>query len=351
MLDEVKDAPLFPIEQFADFLVSIVQHFGEEPIFRSLAERADEYVAKRGGAAAAGEKCMARAIEFLERGRLIAAINELHKAKMRWFSGEFVKGMLNCCLLLSTCYRELGLAYAAKYYSLATAFISKHDRGDTLGSFLPEALLEVHDCEEIAGCHFGSMQLLLLAIAAHVRFDQNPLVETEHPEIMEQIGQTVARIGFIRRGDAALAATVKSAMELWPKDMRDQLVAGAHDKSGFWMKGDYADVARKLQESVIDRPFGDLGPRRDVRWCALGIVWHCVFDNNFETTLIAEQFIAQIQLAVCTLAGKDIGLVPAKVVIEIDSKFKKKNLHKEIASKWLGSIFRVRLPKTSRQVR
>jgi hypothetical protein len=47
-----------------------------------------------------------------------------------------------------------------------------------------------------------------------------------------------------------------------------------------------------------------------VTWRALGVRWTATFENNHVTTGIAEEFIAELQIALVTLAEVDLCLLP-----------------------------------------
>jgi hypothetical protein len=121
-----KDAPLFPLERFADHLTNFIGFIGENPKYDYLTQQVDLLLSDRHGDFIAAEKCRDRAIEFYKKGKILRAINQLHQAKVKWFAEETLRGSLLSMLLISKWYLELGLSFAAKYYALAVAFITLH---------------------------------------------------------------------------------------------------------------------------------------------------------------------------------------------------------------------------------
>ena len=100
---------------------------------------------------------------------------------------------------------------------------------------------------------------------------------------------------------------------------------------------------------MLDRPFGDLGPVRRVRWLALGISWTCEFANDYRTTPGAEQLIAELQLAACALAGRDLGVVPCDIIIKVEVSPTSSELELTYPSDDVPA-FRITLPRTDRSI-
>ena len=317
MLDSARDAPLYPVEAFADFLVEVIKHRGDDDALLALAARADDLLAERLGSAAAGEKAIDRAFSLLDREETTAAIRELHKAKYKWFSGERLGGTLRVLLLLSEQYRMLGLAYAAKYHAMAAAFIARYEPRDDLGDLQSKALLELVDAEDFAGNSFAFLQLFPQLFAAHFQHDDRPLDPEQHPRLHANLGQLAALLGFLKRGNPAARAAIDELTADWPALVRDPIWFAADQSDGFWNQGSWTDAWAGLEKELLDRPFGDIGADRLVRWKALGINWTCAFANRYEMTSLAEQLICELQLAACSLAGRDLGLIPCDVTIEI----------------------------------
>lgn len=319
MLDCVVDAPLYPIEEFADHLGQMVGYMGEVEPLLALASRADELLAKRAGAAVAGEKAIDRAFSLLALDEPEAAIRELHKAKAKWFSGENLSGMLRVLLLLAEQYGHLGLAYASKYHAMAAAYIAHYEDPERVGDFLPHALLEILEAEDAAGNSLGYLQFFPLLLVAHVAHNSRPLDMAAHPRIQENMGQLAALLGFLQRGNPPARALVDTLAADWPPEIKEPIWKGAAQRDGFWNKGSWDEAWSTLEDAMLDRPFGDLGLMRRVTWKALGIEWHCEFANNYATTPAAEQVIAELQLAACGMAGRDLGIVPCTITLKLES--------------------------------
>lgn len=113
MLRHVPNAPLFPLEQFADILTILAPHFADDKRFEAITQRTDELLGKRTSGYVAAEKCRDRAAALLKEDKVLQAIRQLHVAKIKCFSAETLDGSILSMLVLSQCYRDLGLIYAA----------------------------------------------------------------------------------------------------------------------------------------------------------------------------------------------------------------------------------------------
>lgn len=317
MLDCADKAPLFPIEEFCDHLAQMLGYLGERERLLALAERADEVLAKRAGNSVAGDKAIDRAFGLLEHADRIAAIRELHKAKAKWFSGEQLEGMIRILVFLSEQYRTLGLAYAAKYHALAAAYIASYEDPNRVAEMLPGALLDLLDAEDAAGNSLGFLQLFPIMLPIHLKHETDPLEFAAHPRLQENFGQFAALLGFLRRGNPHAHKSVEALLGEWPELIKQPILKAAADPKGFWNDGTWDDAWSKLEGALIDRPFGDLGPKRRVTWEALGIKWICEFANDFSITPHAEQFIAELQLAACAMGGRDLGIVPCSITLKL----------------------------------
>jgi hypothetical protein len=253
---------------------------------------------------------------------------EFHRARMRLFSGDRIASALNVMLALSECYRQLGLAYAAKYYALSAAYISLHDQKSTVALLLPRALFTAVDAEDAAGNGVGMANLMFMAIGAHATLERDPFNTDSHPRLHENLGQMQALLGFLRRGDPSLFDIVKQVFNDWPPQLSTSMIDGTSHPGAFWNVGDWDCAWRGLEDSLIDRPWGDVATVRAVCWKARGINWMCNFDNTYEVTPIAEQFIAECQLGLAALAtmAVDLALVPTTVVLILSTSEETKSI-------------------------
>lgn len=77
MLRLVPNAPLFPLEQFADVLTILAPSFAGDLRFDQITQRTDVLLEKRSSSYVAAEKCRDRAMEFLKQDKILHAIRHV----------------------------------------------------------------------------------------------------------------------------------------------------------------------------------------------------------------------------------------------------------------------------------
>lgn len=317
MLDEADKTRLFPVEDFADFLATVIAMAGPDGGLLKLAARTDDLVAERAGAGVAAEKAFERAMGLLEHDHELEAIDQLHRAKGKWFSGDRISGSVRVMLLLADAYRRLGLVYASKYYALAAAFLAQYHPSEDLRGLIGRARMAVADAEDAAGCAIGFVQAMLVTLGAHIENDMDPLDPDRHPDLHINLGQMASWRGILKRLSPGQLPVFDRVYALWPPLLTDPIVAGADSPTGFWMEGEPVDAWSRLATTLLDRPFGDFGRRRIVQWRAFGFHWRCEFENTYATLPEAEQFIAQLQLFLVVLRRGDFAIPATDVVFDI----------------------------------
>ncbi len=347
MLDNADKAPLYPIEAFADLLVDIIRIRGNDSDLLSLARRADDLLSKRMGGVVAGEKAIDRALSLLERHDAVAAVRELQRAKLKWFSGERLLGAARILLLLAEQYLQHGLAYAAKYHVMTVALLSRYEHDDDIRRLQPEALLDLLEAEDAAGNSFAFIQLLPVFLQAHIFFDDQPLDTEQHPRLRINLEHLAALLGFLKRGSPKAREAVDELLGEWPPELCNAIINAADQPEGFWNRGSWPEAWTALENTLLDRPFGDLGVERRVRWEGLGLCWNCIFSNDYRTAPAAEQIIAELQLIVFALAERDLGIVPVDIslTIELSDASGSFSIQVSATSK---AAFRVTLPPKDR---
>ncbi|MBE9594644.1 MAG: hypothetical protein IMF19_14325, partial [Proteobacteria bacterium] len=299
-----KDAPLFPLERFADHLTNFIGFIGENPKYDYLTQQVDLLLSDRHGDFIAAEKCRDRAIEFYKKGKILRAINQLHQAKVKWFAEETLRGSLLSMLLISQWYLELGLSFAAKYYALAVAFITLHSPKSDVKSLLSRALISAAECDYHQGSWCGFLELTDIGLRAHGLFSKDAGDLATHDELQRTLFHTTTLMTITKRLDLQLFEFIAGVVQKWNiEDVLKEFLPIAHDT---WRKQSISELWRSIEEQLGGRPFGDLGTVREVTWSELGITWKINWKNDYNTTPAAEQLIAILQILLADLAGADL---------------------------------------------
>lgn len=318
MLNLVSDAPLYPLERFADRVTAIIDLIDDSSVLEGITNELDELLAKRFGGFMAAEKCRDRSIALQNKGQILRAINELHRAKIAWFAEETLGGSVLTMLMLSALYLDLGLSYAAKQYSMAAAYIAIRTSKKDLKKYVPSALMQTARCEYSQGswCDFlGVTNAALLAY--HLVPNQDQDQETIDKEIEEICYHTAVALMVAERFVPTSASSLEHFVAEWPFS---EHVEEARELARYaWSKKTDAKLWDDIQEQMLGRPFGDVSETRTVSWKQIGLTWTVSWKNLYETTVKAEQFIATAQILMAEWAGVDLCLLRSSINVEVET--------------------------------
>jgi hypothetical protein len=313
LCDEVDHAPLFPLERFADFLTNSIELIGPHPKYDALARRVDELLATRVGRLVATEKCRDRAVAFHNQGQILRAISELHTIKVNWFADETLRGSVLSMLFIAGCYSDLVLFVAAKYYSLAAAWVGVDSEKPGVRRLVSRALFQAAEIDYRVGNWCGWLRLADLAIKSHAEFDPNPGDFDANPELERILFYAALVLAITQQISTPLAIEVQDVVSNWGLDdlIRDPLRAGRED----WSNQDAAVIQADLEDRLGVRAYMDLADQREIVWHELGLLWRVRWRNDFQTTVGAEQLAAALQVAVTDFANIDLLLLKTEIDI------------------------------------
>jgi hypothetical protein len=317
LLKVADGAPLFELESFVDGLTKLTPMLNQHPEFAGLLRRADEVLERRTSGFVVAEKCRDRAMALIEEGQTLAGMEELHRVKVKWFTGDTLRPSVLALLLLSNAYRQLGLLWAAKYYALGAAFIVSKAGDDDLMPLFVSALHEAAACCYDAGEWVAFSDLMPLILSTHYEFVSDPDDWEEHERLQATIYHFfIARaLAKALNGDTVtgLLNAPLDAMSM-PEDLKRDLLVPMPEAARFESLT-AIQVRDEVQANFYGVPLCDTGPTRTYAWSALGIQWQVTCSNAFETVCQVEQFVAVLQIALADLASRDLCLLPTKVTI------------------------------------
>lgn len=342
----VQDAPLFPLERFADRLTDFIRLFEEDAEFSKITQEVDLLLSQRYGNFIAGEKCRDRAMAFHDKGKTLRAIGELHQTKVKWYAEEALHGSLLSMLMISQWYLELGLSFAAKYYSLAAAFIALHADNANVKSLLPRALFKAASCDYYQGSWRGYLELTDIALKTHSYFSDDAGNLAIHEELQNMLFHTRILMSVTERLAPDLLEPIRDTVKKWKAEDWLEELSSAVDET--WGDMSIPKLWLTIEEQLGGRPFGDLGPLRKVSWSELGITWAVEWSNDYETTLASEQFIAILQILLADLATVELCLPKTEVWINISAEDLSDTRVEPIPSN-TGGRWKVILPTLSKQ--
>jgi len=315
----VEKTHLFPLDNFSDELTQLTSlplDIHKHKDYRRLTQQVDEALEKRFGAFTAADKCRDRAITLFEKGQFLDALNEIHEAKIKWFASETLEGSVLATRLAAHCYQELGLAFAAKYYSLIGAFVSVNRPGEPVSRHASAALVDAAFSDYIQGAFCGFFEFSDSALAVYRALSAEQLPK----DVIAEIERTVYHATIIKviasRLAPELLSFVDERISRWQglEDLFSTIVPLAENK---WDSNHVPDLWHKLEENLLDHPFSDIGENRIVRFRALGITWEFSWHNDYELTASSEEFIAVLQIILADLSSIDLCLPRTRVEVEI----------------------------------
>ena len=336
LIDLVDGAPLFPLEDFVDNLTMFLEIGEVSQEYLDLTQQVDELLSDRMGEVAAARKCRDRAIALMKSDRLVLAIRQLQNAKIKWFTVESLEQSVLATLVISDCYRKLGLLFAAKYYSMATAFLTMNVSKPDLTPYASRALLIAAECDYGLGSWIGFLILTQLGLTLHGYYRDASFDLDEYEELRRVIFHFIMQRIITERLNPDLLDYINDKIEDWiSDDFVGDLLSMAQDK---WENVSEEEIWDRIEKTMLGVPYADLQETRDVEWSAIGVDWIVRWNNDYSTTPVVEQFIAVLQIVIADLAGKDLCLLKTSIDIEIEvtdsGDFEIEPIQSNEGSKW-----------------
>jgi hypothetical protein len=344
MLDVLPEAPLFPLEHFADIITKLTPFLVNDPKYPAITERVDQLLEQRSSGFVAAGKCLDRAKSLFQGDHFVKALQQLQSAKVKWFAAETLPQALSAMLFAAECYEHLKLFYAAKYYSAAVVYILFRETNPSLKKFLPGAAFHLSAACYATGACLSYMEVLHLALLFQQTFMPDPFDFEKH----EVLGGQLAQVAILRAVIRRLAAEVlpvldrmggewELADDLW-SDVMEISRSGAEP----WNSLPSDEIWRRIQTEIGAPILCDVGSRRAIRWPALGIAWTISFTNTYELALLGEELAATLQVIQADLAEVDLCLFPTTADVEVELTDQSSVVFKEVpdnsGARWLLQI-------------
>ena len=313
LTENLKETPLFPITNMADILQLFFPLWSNNVEWRNLLDMVDEAVGERSGKHVVAARVRDRAVKLIEAGRLHDALEEFHKVKIDWWSGETLRGSLLAMIFIADIYFRMRLPQASKSYALAAACISYSSADEEFADLIPAGLLMAARAEFIAGAWCSSTEFYELGLLTQHEFvgsgadlDENTAVK----DAFLQLGYVNACARII---DPDLADSIFATTSRVGAEEIAEMALGLLDAKG---KGYWESFGG---DGLVARPFADLGDTRYIRFSALGTEWTVVAANDIDSVRKAERFAAAAQVILAALAQDDLCLVQTRIVVRIEN--------------------------------
>lgn len=308
-----KKAPLFPLERFAGRLTQYVQYIGIHPTYDLLTQTVDTLLAERFGSFKVAEQCLARAKALQKAGNLPRAMEQLHRAKIDWFAEETLGKALFALIWLSQAYTQQGLFFAAKYYALAAAYIAVNAKDIHPKRIVARCLEAAASCDYATGAWHDFLDLAEMSLISHWQFVPEPDADLEKPHGVVQplifhLSQLLVTTKLLYPNNELLAC--ERCSKIVERVGLDDLLEEARTLTEQqWNDRGQEALWNALEEQIAGAPWSDAGSVRKAEWKAHGVTWHAQWDNTYEATLAAEEFLSALQIILSDFAGKDLCLM------------------------------------------
>ena len=313
LVESLDDTPLFPITRMADLLQLLVPLWSRQVEWRELLDRVDDAVGERSGKHMVADRARDRAMMLLRDKRCLDALEELHLAKIDWWSGETIRGALLAMMMISRLYLDLRLPQASKSYALAVAYIAGSKGDEELADLLPSGLLMAASADFAAGAWCSATELYELGLITQHEFVKDGIDLEKNTAVKEALLHLTYINACAKFVNPELAALIgRTSDRIGAQEFIGELtdLLNAKDKHYWESLGDKEHTAR---------PFTDLGATRDIRFSALGIEWTVVTDNEIDSVRKAERFAAAAQVMLAAIARDDLCLIPTQIIVRIDN--------------------------------
>ncbi|WP_300579206.1 hypothetical protein [Phenylobacterium sp.] len=318
VLTLVKNTQHYPIAHIADLVDQFAPLVADQPAFQSLRDQIEELIDSRTGQHAVAKRSYRRALAQFEAGNRLAAIDELQKAKLGWFSGDEMEKSVMAMLLLAECYAALHLHVAARYYAAGAAYIAVNADDEDVRALTPLAAFLLAD----SFFGVGEGMSFLRAFGAALQLHQLLTPHAEGPvqtEIEEGLVKSAILVHVMRRLAPDIADEVDRILDEWPMPREDfeahVAVAGAKDSA--WALDDIPDLEARVAESFGTSPFADLGETRSTRWSALGIEWEVTSSADSGARAAALSLAAILQVLQVELANAELLIIPSTATLYV----------------------------------
>ncbi|MET8062552.1 hypothetical protein [Micromonospora sp. NPDC005313] len=308
------DAPLFPLESLGEIFDLLAPMLADHPAYRTVRDALDDATDRIMGQAAKADRARKRGTAFLNAGRLLDALNEIHDAKVNWWHGDTMRGALLAMLLVADIYSRLHLPLAAKHYALQAAGAARSSQQPDLAIFMARGILMAARYAYQAGSWLTATYTLRVALAAYDSYAEDPWDHERHPEVWDALAEHAIMLRIARDHRADLALTIETALAAAGlDDLLNQMLDGAEATD----RSSEDDIALAADKQGVGRPFSDTGRTRSYTWRALGMTWTVHAANNLDAMLAAERFASAAQIVLAELASHDAVLLQGRIEVEI----------------------------------
>ena len=329
IIDNLPHAEMFSVSQLGGRLDTIGELYFKMDIDTEESRLIEEFSERLMPFVKAQDSDTSTARGFIEKGirsldmrtpkSLIRALSFLHKGKDLYQNSRANEGFALSLLAISEFYGKLQMNMAAKYYGLGAVWYCMNASNPHLYRRISDGYAQLFSCDFRQGAWINA----LLNFESYVSIrnevdpaDFDPVVDEKLRTTLFQTSYILALAPKITAQLGALIEYEKGRMGSLYNDIMHEYV----EVVGRTLKEDGITLQQFVGNKTDSPPVSDIGPERIITWKALGILWKVVFQNDFNTNSIAEEFSALMQVFMIDIigGGVDLQLLKGEVIVHIE---------------------------------
>ncbi|MEV6986504.1 hypothetical protein AB0M95_35320 [Sphaerisporangium sp. NPDC051017] len=314
LVDLLPEAPLFPVDSLAQHFVMFTPQLIDHAHYARVRSGLDEATSRQAGDASTAENCRKRAMSLHRSGRRLAALRELHEAKVSWWHGDTVRGSILAMLLIAHIYSELKLPLAAKKYALSAAFAAFNVQDKRMRNLVPVGLYRAASYDHQSGSWMQALELTQVAMLLQSNLVADPWDLDRHKDVEVAILQAVVIKAAGRHRPELTESIDQLISSAGLSDYVDEILA--QDRT--YEAWDEASWHLHSEQQMTGPPFGDIAPVRVITFGALGQRWRVQCRNERAAILATEDFCAAVQIVLVELTAVDPVFINSAIEVEIE---------------------------------
>ncbi len=323
-------------EQLKELIKTLTKYGNDDELIEMIDDftvEIREYAEKTGLAHKSAQDLIERAKLHLEKQDLqnyLKALELFHRAKAFWRLDYTMGPYIICLLGISEVYKNLGMTYAAKYYALIGFWSTWQSADPRLYKHLQQAFTLIQQIDFKHGAWINAIHDFTFYLLSKREFDEKGF-ETENDKDFQMSILEMALImhsaSFLLQDKDPFIENFKAKLKPMWEDAIQPIVEKFEEEIP-----DAEKLTQVLTGKLVDQPFNDIGPTRNIKFSALGNDWNILFKNSGEMTFIAESFASFLQITLCEIARKNSALFESgkTITIEIqEGHFQKEQLDEQ----------------------
>lgn len=308
----LESTPLYPVESWAQLLDFLRPRLAQQPGWKDIEYSVDAAIERIRGGEAVAERRRDRALELAADGRPLDALEEMHGAVERWWSGDHLRPAAVSLLFIANVYRHLKLPQAAKHYALAAALLGPSGGTNDLDDVTAHALVTASRIDYGEGDWASALEhidVALTARAALVQPEGDPWAEDDFQYAFTTLAMC------LRAADQLVPEFVETVEAVARRHgMLDSIRTALGEAKAVWSKDEWTRIA---DEQLSGRPFADIGSQRVFRFAALGTTWRIRSTSEYRAARAAERLAAATQIVLVQLVEDDLCVLPATLDVVV----------------------------------